>query len=529
MPCMWPLGTWGLRARAGTAVTLALLMTTAVAVSVAGPLLLRAVEQSALARAVADAGPVRTAVTVSAQVPPDQTPHDSLVSAQLAVVVASNRLFRPAVTSQESQSAIAWQLRAASPAGGADAPAAGARSRLVSTDACAGVKVTSGTCPAQVSDVAVTAADARILKVGLGAGIDLTVPTSDGKSTHTVPLTVTGVYDAAASPGVALTSPGSPDAVIAGATATDLLVTATALAALHLTVEASAHRVLARPLRLADLPEVRGSIQRVRTEALSQIGSFVVDSTLPQLLDDLATEQRAASTLIWVTQAQALALALGAIAVVLQRISRARAREWAVGRLRGLPTPTWLVSVYSEPVAALAVGVPVGALAGVLAARVTADRALRAGTPLEPWRAPVLLSILAAAVGALVVLVAASVRSARVDLARLLGASTEERRISRLAAVGQSMAVLLAAVTTWQLVAGAGALDRPAGPARSWLVRARPRRARRPGRHLAGSAGRRRRRPAGSAAWSSPASSVARRPCSSGVWSSPSGPRSWSS
>ena len=51
-------------------------------------------------------------------------------------------------------------------------------------------------------------------------------------------------------------------------------------------------------------------------------------------------------------------------------------------------------------------------------------------------------------------LVAATARSASVDLAQLLGEVTEDRRTSRFAAVTQSAAVLLAAVATYQLLAG---------------------------------------------------------------------------
>jgi putative ABC transport system permease protein len=447
-----PVWSWGVRSRPLTALVLAVLSTTAIATAVSGPLLLRAVEQSSLATELAAAAPATTALGVVADIDPG-APVEGLESAeQAALAAAPTRLFRPTVSVVESVAPAPW-----SPAGTAGrTPAATAavtrHSKIaVQSNDCAGIHLTAGACPSAEADVAVSSVDAERFGLRLGAAVDVQVPF--GPRLATVRLTLSGTYDAG-SPGLAVTTPTSPGASPAGVTATDLLVSPRAVVWRYLPTIAISRRALDPHVGVGDLPAVRGAIAALQRDALVQTDTLVVDQLLAGLLDDVQRQTHDASIVLWVVEVQALALAFGGLAVVLQRFSRARAREWGVGRLRGVPPGTWLTTVLAEPLLPIVVGVPLGYLAGVAGARAAASAALRTGTPIEPWRAPVLLAATVALAGSLLVLVGASARSASVDLAQLLGEVTEDRRTSRVAAVGQTVAVLLAAVATYQLLAG---------------------------------------------------------------------------
>ena len=442
-----PVWSWGVRARPLTALLLAVLSAAAVATAVTGPLLLRAVEQSALASALTSAAPASTALTVSADLDPGK-PLDGLEAAEQAAVAAPpDRLFFPVVTVAESAGPVPW-----TPAGPGTTTTATHQSHLAVQDAdCTGIRIVSGLCPTGPADVAVSTADAARFGLQLGTSVDVRVPA--GQRLTTTRLRLSGTYDAG-SPGLAVTTPTSPGASLTGVTATDLVVGPQSPVRRYLPTVIDSRRALRPGLRADDVPAVRRAIASVQHDALYQPDALVVDQLLTTLLDGVQRAAHDAFILLWVVELQALALALGGLAVVLQRFARGRAREWGVGRLRGVTPGRWLTSVFAEPVLPLLAGLPAGYLIGVVTARVATAGALRAGTPVEPWRTPVLVAALVALVGSLLVLVAATARSASVDLAQLLAEVTEDRRTSRIAAVTQSAVVLLAAVATYQLLAG---------------------------------------------------------------------------
>ena len=432
------------------ALLLAVLSAAAVATAVTGPLLLRAVEQSALTSALSTAAPASTALSVSADLDPGN-PIDGLEGAEQAAVAAPpDWLFFPVVTVAESAGPVPWVL--VGPGTTQPVPTATHHSHLaVQDEDCSGIRIVSGACPTGTADVAVSTADAARFGLQLGTFVEVRVPA--GPRLTTTRLRLSGTYDAG-SPGsdrdhadVARRQPERGDG--------DGPRGRPAVSGVALPPDG--HPESARPA-------IRGTGRRPSGRSPGhRLGAARRPRAAGHPRGGPAADHPAgrrpgaghdAAILLGVIELQALALALGGLAVVLQRFARARAREWGVGRLRGMPPGRWLTTVFAEPLVPLVAGLPVGYLIGVGAARVATAGALRSGTPVEPWRAPVFLAALVALAGSLLVLVAATARSASVDLAQLLGEVTEDRRTSRLAAVTQSAAVLLAAVATYQLLAG---------------------------------------------------------------------------
>lgn len=443
-----PLWVRSVRLRPAVAVSLFLLAATAVTVSVLAPLLLRAVQQSSVADAVASAKVSDTQIAVSADTPAGVDSADAVLAVQDAAGAAqAPELWRPAVVSVESTSTVQWR-----PGGAARSSSAGVVgvSRVLTlAGRCAGLYLVVGRCPTAAGQVSVAADRAGRPPVPVGSVLE-----SRFGARGAVRLTVVGAYDGSRSPGVALTIPGTVEGAVAGVSAGDLVVDAATLARFDLPTTARAARLLGRRFEVDDVGPARADVAAVQAAVLGRSGNVRLDTGLLAVLDTAAVAQQAAGVLIYVSAAQALLLAWFAQAVVVQRIGRARAAEWGVGRLRGRPRRARLALIYAEPVVALAAGVPVGLLVGVALTSVAADVTLRTGTPVEPWRVPVLGAAVLAAAGSLAALAAASVRSARVPLSELLRGSVEPRALSRLAAVAQAGVALLTVLTVYQLVQG---------------------------------------------------------------------------
>ena len=372
-----PVWTWGVRARPLTALLLAVLSAAAVATAVTGPLLLRAVEQSALTSALSTAAPASTALSVSADLDPGN-PIDGLEGAEQAAVAAPpDRLFYPVVTVAESAGPVPWVP--VGPGTRQPVPTATHHSHLaVQDEDCIGIRIVSGTCPTGTADVAVSTADAARFGLQLGTFVEVRVPA--GPRLTTTRLRLSGTYDAG-SPGLTVTTPTSPGASLSGVTATDLVVGPRSAVWRYLPMVIESRRALRSGIRAGDLPAVRRAIASVQHDALEQPDTLVVDQLLTTLLDGVQGAGHDAAILLGVVELQALALALGGLAVVLQRFARARAREWGVGRLRGMPPGRWLTTVFAEPLVPLVAGLPMGYLIGVGAARVRHRRCLAVRNP----------------------------------------------------------------------------------------------------------------------------------------------------
>jgi FtsX-like permease family protein len=211
---------------------------------------------------------------------------------------------------------------------------------------------------------------------------------------------------------------------------------------------------LSRSPTVDDEPRITAGVSAITLSLAAQSEVLQYDSTLPDLLARVDGQAAGARVLIAVTVAQGLLVSFFALGIVLQRIGRARAAEWGVGRLRGVPRGRWITAVYLEPAVALLLGLPTGLLAGAVLARLVAAVELRPGTPVDVWRWPVLVAAGGTAVAALVALVAASLRSLRRPLVDLIQQGSESRRLGVVGAVAQSAVLILAGATAYQLVAG---------------------------------------------------------------------------
>ncbi len=441
-----PLWLRSVRRRPQTALLLCLLSTVAVMTAMLGPLLVRAVGESTLSDALDDGGLDGSSLTISSEAGAGQSHDEARVPIEDAIAEltagAAAPLWQPPVTLVRSTTIVIWSRGPGTL--GTDAQVNGV------DDGCAGYVINAGTCPAVKSQVMLSGVDARRQRVAVGDRITFSLARADD-----VTVTVVGLYDAAASAGPAgLVRPGTTAGVLAGIKGDALVMSNAQLADLPLPVQVTMRSTLRPGLALAQLPALQASIDATKAAVNRQDRLLALRSDLPDLLTRVTTQAAAAQVLILVTGVQALFLAVYALAIVLQRIGRARAAEWSVGRLRGVPRRRWLGSVYTEPLLALLLGLPLGLLAGTAVARWGVDWALRPGTPVEPWRAPVVGSAVAATVIAVAALVAVSLRSLRQPLAELVQQQAEARRLGVVGAVVHAGVVLLAAASVYQLVSG---------------------------------------------------------------------------
>lgn len=424
---------------------LCLLSAVAVLTSMMGPLLVRAVQQSTLSDALDAAGLVGTSVSVSGDAdagePYDEGRVPALAALQAGLDAAPASLWQQPQILITSKTNVFWKP---SP----DQTGLDARISALD-DGCDLYVLTAGACARKVGQVMVSSVDAARLKVAVGTTISFTLAQAPETT-----VKVVGLYDAAASPGAGLIRPGSGDGVLAGVASDPLVMATLQTADLPIPMSITARMTLTPGLKVDKAPIAQSSVEQVRSAVSAQDRLLALQTTLPDVLARVDAQARSAQVLILVTTVQAAGLAIFALAIVLQRIGRARSAEWSVGRLRGVPRRRWLGSVYVEPVVALLLGLPIGFLAGAAFARLAIAVTLRADTPLELWRWPVLGAAAAATVVALGALLAVSLRSVRRPLAELVQQESEGRKLTPLGAVAQSAVLLLAAATVYQLVTG---------------------------------------------------------------------------
>lgn len=420
----------------------------AVVVAVLGPLLVRAVAQSTLQQATGAAGADSTAVSVSLELESND-PTTSLDSARTVLLPASSEhpaLWSPPQLWTASTQNLAWART------GAGALEQTSRVRLAA-GGCAGLAVDAGRCPTALGEVAVSAADATTGGERLGSVVTLRPPsTTIGPGTPPTTVVVVGTYDPDRSELPRATVDTADDGP--AATAGPIVLTGTQAAALSVPIQVLGRIDLRAALRVQDEPAARASVAAVHEAVLKESDSITVTTGLTDLLDDSDAGVRSAGLLVAVTEAQALAVGLFALAVVLQRIALSRAAEWGIGRLRGVPRRRWYTSIYVEPGAALVLGSLIGFAAGTALARASVTASLGASTPVEPGRWPVLVAAGAVVVALLIELVAVSAPSLRRPLAELIQQRSESRRLGVVGAVAQSAVLLLAAASLYQLLAG---------------------------------------------------------------------------
>lgn len=443
MPALW---LRSIRERPHTAVLLCLLSALAVLVAVLGPLLVRAVQQSTLSSALADGGLAGTSLTVSADVDGGQSyevARQPVLDAMTPLTTGeAARLWQQPVMVIRSTSIVIWKAST-------DATGIEAQVNAVESD-CAGFVITEGECPTGKGLVMISSVDAERQHLTSRDRITFSLAKS-----APVTLAVVGVYDAGASAEQAgLVRPGTTAGVLAGVKGDPLVMSPDQASALGLPMRVTARATLHPDLPLADVPTVESSIDATKAAVNAQDRLLALLSPVPDVLQRVATQARDAQILIMVTGMQALFVAIFALAIVLQRVGRARAAEWGVGRLRGVPRFRWLGSIYAEPLVALLLGLPLGFAAGVGVARLAVSWTLRPGTAVEPWHWSVVGYALVATVIAVGALVAVSLRSLRQPLADLVQQQAESRRLGVVGAVAHAAVFMIAAASVYQLVSG---------------------------------------------------------------------------
>ncbi|GAA3615821.1 FtsX-like permease family protein [Microlunatus ginsengisoli] len=440
--------------RPSTVVLLFSISAAAVLTSVLGPLVSRAVHESALDDALS-AEPAAAAIAVRAPLDRlnpttlDHTPVDTVDGVLGAGRAAEPDLWQEPTHFLITAANVGWLPSTAR----AGTETIGSRV-TASESPCRGFVLSAGTCPAAAGQVLLSDADGRQHEVGVGSTVILTAPDS-----APLRLRVTGLYDPERSDQAPLLRPGTDAGALAQVTGDPLVVTTDQAQAINLPYRVQG-RLLLRPDRsiaVADEPALRATVAAIMVSMAGQSTVLEFDTDLDTLLDRVDAQSGSAGVLITVIVLQAVALALFTLAIVLQRVARARSAEWSLGRLRGIRRTRWLGSIYLEPALALLLGAPVGLALGVLGAGLIAARELRPGTPVDAWRGPVLLAAGAAVLGALAALVAVSLRSVRRPLVEQIQQASESRRSSVPGAVAQAAVVVLAAASLYQLLTG-GAL-----------------------------------------------------------------------
>lgn len=457
-----PLWLRGLRSRPLVNALLLVLATMAVATAVLGPLLVRAAHQHTVRSTVTNAE--RNQVSVVLGVPAQGESAQELESAyaqqsgtlesllKVAVFRAQSSAWQPPEVFVASTSNLAWT------GPGRQNPVS-SRINVVADSCGLAYALSAGRCPARAGEVAVSVTDAK--RSALVAGRALTLVQLESGPQR---LQVVGVYDPTAADRGQLIRPGTPAGGLASVTAEPLLVTADQAAALLVPAKVTVRLSLAAGPTVDQVAGIRATLAAVDAGVGEQQQIVEVQTALPRLLDQIDTHARTAAILMAVSVVQAVALALFAVGIVLQRVARTRAAEWGIGRLRGVPRGRWLTSVYVEPGLVLLAGLPLGFALGAAVARAAVDRHLGPATPVELTRWPVVVVAALAAGGALVALLAVSARSVRRPLPELISSATEPRRLTVPGAVAQTAVLLLAAASGYQLLAGG-----PLGRERSLL------------------------------------------------------------
>ena len=417
------------RRRPGAALGVFLIVTVASAASVAGPALVRAAEQSGL-RSTLAAAP-SGAYDIEIDGPTDNIALGAVVDgATAAASRANHQLFEPPLVLLRTQYEHRWRT---SPKHTFSALAVSTLAGCVSTD------LASGTCPNLPDEVLVSA------HLGIAPHTRITIVGRRGY------FTVSGSYHDGVIPQWV---PGlGPDPVLsAEATLQEVDPAPVVMARMHLRVAA---------LTLDELGAAAASLRAVDATSLRQSVVSAPTSTLPDLENAVANDRKVAIVVGLLTVVPLVLLCWYTLVLIMQLIAVVRSREWALGRLRGLPVGVWLRSLYREPVVLLAAGAVCGFAAGTAVTVATVHATMAAGTPVEMTRLPVLACFAGTVLGAALGVGIATARGARLPLATLLQQSAE---LSRLTRAGATVQVLVLAATVFSIVQLASSRQVSVGP-----------------------------------------------------------------
>ncbi len=417
------------RRRPGAALGVFLIVTVASAASVAGPALVRAAEQSGLRSTLAAAR--SGAYDIEIDGPTDNIALGAVVDgASAAAARADRRLFQRPFVLLRSQYDHRWRT----------SPKKIFTAFAVSTVAgCLSTDLASGSCPTLPDDVLVSAG------LGIAPHTRIAIVGRRGR------FTVSGSYHDGVIPPW-FSGLGADPVLTTQATLQGVDPAPVVMARLHLRVAA---------LTLDRLAEAATSLQAVAATSLRQSVVSAPTSALPNLENSVAADRKVAIVVGLLTVVPLVLLCWYTLVLIMQLIAVVRSREWALGRLRGLPVGVWLRSLYREPIVLLAAGAACGFAAGTAVTVATVRATMAAGTPIEVWRLPVLACFAGTVLGAALGVGIATARGARLPLATLLQQSAEPSRLTR---VGAAVQVLVLAATVFSIVQLASARQVSVGP-----------------------------------------------------------------
>lgn len=296
-------------------------------------------------------------------------------------------------------------------------------------DLCAHIVLVSGRCPQRAGEVLLHRGTASRLAVTAPVALDALV--TSGRSTRPdldTRYAVVGTYlqrdpesdywvgEQASFVAYESVADGRPDrtqAVLTVPPTFDAIAVAHTGRARPLGFATATRLLEVNRVRLRDVPTLRTTVEKGQV-ALANASTGAVGLELrdgvTDALDAAANDAAALRRSTTVVLSQLVLLALGVLVLVVAGSAVARGPEVATVRLRGLPRRMVLGLAVGEPLALVAVALPLGALAAWVGVRVLAGRVLLAGTPVA-LTGPTLLTLLLAA---LVLLVAVLTTCARV-------------------------------------------------------------------------------------------------------------------
>lgn len=366
-----PLLIWrSLKWRAGSSAMFLVVAVAAIMAATAGPIYLRAADQSLVSAALGQAPPVDTGVTLSA------APNRSVTPAQLLAAAAtvpggegasgSDRYGAPILTIDMTAT---LDLAATQSIGRID---------FVSrTGVCAHLHLVSGTCPTAPGQVAISSRTAQAIGVHVGGLLHPIVtkgtPSTSAKSSpKTKILRVSALY--------MLPNPSAPywwDGIFfpfgTGSPTVprfdDGFMTVAGATALASSIAASDYVQL--PLRTttvdsSSIPMLVGSLNkwqsRLQSSASSSArsSSIVAATLLPTVIGQAESEEHFARTIVALISLQLVLLALLVLYAVTRATSVMREPDVRVAQLRGLPRRRIARLALREPFVLLVVALPIG-------------------------------------------------------------------------------------------------------------------------------------------------------------------------
>lgn len=362
-----------IRWRAGSSAMFFLVAVAAIMAAAAGPIYLRAADQSLVTSELARTAPIRTGLTLSPEAGAGYVAPAALLAAASSVpggVGAAPALYRaPIVT-------IAYETRAFSPVAGRDV----VLGLLGRTGSCAHLHIVSGHCPTGPNEVALSTRSAR----DLGTAVGKAVPVSTPRAGITAKLQVVGLYTVPSRLG-AYWWQQNPFAY--GTTVNQLpsldagFMSLRGASSLPYAFGPSDFAQLAiRPgaLPAPSVPALLGALSSYMT-TLGTTKGLRAATHLPVVLATAERQESSAGTIIAIISLQLVLLVLFVLYAVAKSTNSLRAPDVQVAELRGHSRKAIFWLALREPILLLLAALPVGILLSYLLLSVIDGHVLGAG------------------------------------------------------------------------------------------------------------------------------------------------------